>query len=156
MAIWLMTPRIHTYKHTEKYCKNLFTAYSIIKLNLSRQLNIDSRGKVQNRMQTSHFVHLSKCFKQASWGLIWFRIRRIPHHIINFRSLIFTFHSYLTLLCCVEGRQFWLAAAVCATGCWCWVYLCWPHCHTTMTETQERGEGGGSHHSPYREQETLP
>ena len=41
----------------------------------------------------------------------------------------------------------WLLSVLQAAG--CWVYLCWPHWHITMTETQERGErGGGSHHSP--------
>ena len=33
-------------------------------------------------------------------SLFWFHIRRIPHHIINFQSLVITFHwSHLTLLC---------------------------------------------------------
>ena len=87
-------------------------------------------------------------------SLFWFHIRRIPHHIINFQSLVITFHwSHLTLLCwgtlvlagcCLCYRLLVLGVPVLAPLAQQWLRL----------KREERG--GGSHLSPYREQETQP
>ena len=52
-----------------------------------------------------------------------------------------------------DASSGWLLSVLQAAGAGC---TCAGPTGTTMTETQERGEGGGSHLSPYREQETQP
>ena len=79
-------------------------------------------------------------------SLFWFHIRRIPHHIINFQSLVITFHwSHLTLLCwgtlvlagcCLCYRLLVLGVPVLAPLAQQWLRL-------------KREERGGAHISPH-------
>ena len=89
-------------------------------------------------MQTSHFVHQCKQWNPKPL-LIWHTSHSTSHHKLSIIGHHFSLIS-LDSVVLRDASSGWLLSVLQAAGAGC---TCAGPTGTTMTETQERGEGGG-------------